>query len=138
MFNVSATGVFILLVAFFIFLTKAYYDDKRYMDKIINNDQECIVCAGIGASDLTDPKVFHSAVIDTVKHENRHGQFADSKVKRILTSARDMVVRGIIMGALEGSAENALQGAVTWSLAGGIVSGIGDLFGWRSKFYDMS
>ena len=64
----------------------------------------------------------------------RHNEPKDSKVKKMLTSARDQIIRGAIMGGVEGSAIIALQSAITWSLTGGIMSGISEVFGWRTYF----
>lgn len=136
MFTVSCTGLVILLILFIVFLVRGYFEDREFMRRSEQQEaQGCSLCSTISGGDLTDPKMFHKAVIETVKYENVNGEFAKSKVKRILTSARDQIVRGVIIGALDGSAVSALQGAVVWSLSGGIVSGIGDMFGWRAHFY---
>lgn len=119
MFTVSNLGIGIVLVLFIVFLIKAYISDQQYFDLDTQPSQ---------------PTDFRTAVVETIEYENKRGQFAESKVKKIITSARDMVIRAAIMGVIEGSLKSGLQNAVVWSLAGGIVSGVSDLFGWNNKF----
>jgi hypothetical protein len=130
----SATAILIILVVFIIFLLQAYYEDQSYYEHH-SDKSKCPACQQIVLSgNVTDPENFHKAVVETMAYEHQYGRFAESKVKKVLISARDQIIRGILMGALEGSAVSALQGAVAWSLTGGIISGASNLFGWKTKF----
>jgi len=130
--NFSYLSLFILLSIFIIFLVRAYYQDAKHIDKIKNNHEDCAACHyGI---DITDNAQFHKAVVDTIDHEHKHGRFAESKLKKMLTSTRDNILRGIFIGIIEGSALVALNNVVMFSLTGGIVSGVGELFQWQNKF----
>lgn len=132
---ISCTSLIILTVVFLIFIIRAFVEDKETLQKIQINSNACPVCLKLGGTDINSPEGFHQSVIETIKYENHYGQFADSKVKKLLTAARDQIIRGAIIGALDGSPMGALQGALTWSMTGGIVTGIGDTLGWRTKFF---
>jgi len=118
-------------------MIKAFYDDKHSLEQIKLHAVKCPVCSTFVEEriDLSNPEQLHNFIVDTVKHENRAGHFTDSKVKKMLATARDQIIRGALLGALEGSPIGAIHGAVAWSLSGGIISGIGDIFGWKVKFF---
>jgi hypothetical protein len=134
MLTVSPGALIAVTILFLFFLGRSYRDDRRYLDQIAATDDNCVSCRS-AIEHIRDPETFQTAVRETIKYENRYGQLADSKVKRMLVSSRDNVVRAVIMGALDHNPMAMLQGAVTWSLAGGIVSGISDVMGWSTKFY---
>ena len=130
----SCRSLFILTVLFTIFMIKAFYDDKYSLEQIKKHAEVCPVCHNCNV-DLSTPENLHNFIVDTMKHENRTGHFTDSKVKKMLATSRDQIIRGALLGALEGSPIGAIHGAVAWSLSGGIISGIGDILGWQSRFF---
>lgn len=78
-----------------------------------------------------DMKTIH----ELKSHQKLHTSNQDSKVKKMLVASRDQVFRGALLGLLEGSPYAALSGAVAWSLVGGCVMGVGDLFQWNVKLF---
>lgn len=136
MFGIPIKGMIIVVALFLIFLAKAYFEDKKALNQLISSIEECPVCKKNMMGDITDPHAFHTAVIETISYDVKYKTLANSKVKRMIITARDMVVRGAIMGVLEGSVMQAIQNAITWSSAGGIVSGISDMLDWKTEFSD--
>ena len=133
----SCRSLFVLTMLFTIFMIKAYYDDKHALEQIQLHAEKCPVCSSFVEEriDLSSPEQLHNFIVDTMKHENRHGHFTDSKVKKMLNTSRDQIIRGALLGALNGSSIEMLHGGVAWALSSGIISGCGDLFGWKTRFF---
>lgn len=128
MIPLSCTWVISLLVIFTFFIVRAYLEDQDRELRQFMERKQCSTCAEISKHDTTTHEGFHAAVVATIRHEHTIGE---SKLRKIINSTRDQVIRGAIMGAIGGSAAEALHSAVTWSLVGGIVSGMGDLLQWK-------
>ncbi len=133
----SCRSLSILTILFTLFMIKAFYDDKESLEQIQKHAIKCPICSHFTNEqiDLSNPEQLHNFVVDTIKHENRNGHFTDSKVKKMLTTSRDQIIRGALLGALEGSPIGAIHGAIAWSLSGGIINGVGDIFGWKTRFF---
>jgi ribosomal protein S18 len=126
----------VLTVIFLIFTIKAFYEDNKAMQQISDRNHVCPICDNLNhTTDLNNPEHLHKFIVEVIKHENHSGHFTDSKVKKVLSATRDQVIRGVILGGLEGSVVSAVNGAIAWALTGGIVSGIGDMLGWKTRFF---
>jgi hypothetical protein len=129
--ELSCSWIVALLLVFAIFLIRAYYKDCEMTERRERDRMDCKTCAALGRLDTNTREGFHSAVSTTVRSEVDHGVLAKSHVRTLLTSTRDQIIRGAIMGAIGGGAAEALHNAVTWSLVGGIVTGCSDWLQWR-------
>lgn len=124
--ELSCSWVLALVVVFLFMLARAYYEDYKIEQRRKQEQRECQTCDKIKKFDTSTSEGFHAAVSATVRNEISHGALAKSRVHTLLTNTRDQVIRGAIMGAITGGASDILHNAVTWSLVGGIVSGVGD------------
>lgn len=134
MINISCSSIVIMTLIFSIFLIKAYVEDANHMDLMVKHNSDCPVCQAISKRDLSNPQVLHETIIDIISFEKSYGHFSESKIKKTLCNTRDQVIRGCVMGIVDGSLAGAFNGAILYALVGGIVSGTADLFGWKRGF----
>lgn len=116
-----------LSVVFLLFLFRAYTVDTHRETLQARDLVQCSTCSAIGNHPLDTPAGVHAAVVETMRNEQAHGVFSESKVKKMLNNSRDMMVRGAIMGALTGNPVEIVSNAITWCLVSGVVSGISDI-----------
>jgi len=128
--ELSCSWIVALVIVFVLFLIRAYFEDLKTEERRNRERVQCATCAALGKLDTSTREGFHSAVATTVRGEVDHGVLSKSKVHALLTNTRDQIIRGAIMGAMGGSAAEALHNAVTWSLVGGIVTGCSDMLKW--------
>jgi hypothetical protein len=126
----SCNWIIALLIIFTFFLVRAWMQDREREEKREQERDNCSTCAAIEQQNRGTKEGFHAAVVTAMKDEHAHGSLAPSKVERMLNVTRDQIIRGAIMGAIGGSAIDALNSAVTWSLVGGVVSGFSDVITW--------
>lgn len=115
-----------LSVVFLLFLLRAYIVDTHREAMQASERITCSTCAALEKQPLGTPEGVHAAVVETMRNEQAHGVFSESRVKRLLNNSRDQFVRGAIMGALTGNPIDIVSNAITWSLVSGIVSGFSD------------
>lgn len=131
--QLSCAWIVALFVILTLLLIRAYYEDLRTKERAEREMASCQTCRELDGLNLTRKEGFHRAVTRTIEGELSHGQLSKSKVQHILTSVRDQVIRGALMGAVGGSMADLVSNAVTWSLVGGVVSGCSDILQWPTK-----
>lgn len=93
----------LLLLIFFIVLYVAHlHDEEEHNTRKIPNDMQDMV----------------SNIVEQSK---------EKRVKKIINSAKDQIMRGMILGITEGSIIGMLQTGALMSLANGIVSGMSSI-----------